>query len=195
MRTNIFSATVLMSFVSVFALSSCKERELSSDYLGASLSLTEPIDVCLVSDMENDTKPKAPALNKLALKYGVKTKVYKSDDVDRVPLFDATCLQSKNPVSCSSDKLSDFITDNIKYPRSEVHEGNEAYEIIQFVVDKNGRVANTKIVSTVNNDCKSCKQVAIDAFNKMGTWLPAKKNGVNVAVELSVPIKFEIRTS
>lgn len=196
MRAKNISALAMICLATIVTFFACKEKEFTGTYTATEMKAVETGNVALVSNAEAiPADKKVPAINKLARKYGVKTKVYTTEEVDRIPLFDATCLTKKNPNECSSDKLGDYLSDKIRYPQNDVAEGNEGYEIIHFVVDKNGRVANTKIVSTVNDDCEKCKQAALDIFNKMDKWVPARKNGENVAVEMSVPIRFEIRNS
>ena len=196
MRTKVISAMTIMCFVFVASFYSCKEKDTNADFTSTHIKSSTNENVSLVSDKDiaKETKTTKPTLNKLAKKYGIKTKVYTMDEVDRLPLFDAKCLDSKDPKECSSDKLSDYITSHIEYPRKDMSSGNEGYEIVQFVIEKNGRVANTKFVTTKNSECAECKEAVIEIFNTMGNWIPAQKNGVSVATELLVPVRFEIRS-
>lgn len=196
MRTRVISAMTALFFVMVMTLFSCKDQETNANnQISTQLKNAGNENVDLVSEKEVTAEPKTakPALNKLAKKYGIKSRVYTLDEVDRLPLFDVKCISAKDPKECSSDKLSDYITSNIEYPRREVSNGNEGYEIVQFVVDKTGKVADTKFVTTKITDCVSCKEAVIKLFNDMGTWVPAQRNGKDVATELLVPIRFEIK--
>lgn len=196
MRTSAISVMTALFFTMVMTLFSCKDKETNpADPISMEVKNTTNENVDLVSERDIANKPKTakPALNKLAKKYGIKSRVYTMDEVDRLPLFDAKCLTAKNPKDCSSDKLSDYITSNIDYPDRDVSNGNEGYEIVQFVIDKNGKVADTKFVTTKITDCASCKEAVVSLFNNMGSWVPAQRDGKNVATELLVPIRFEIK--
>lgn len=195
MRTRVSSAMSILVYIMFFVIVSCKDKESNPNDTVSQLKSNTNENVNLVSEKELAKEPKTakPALNKLAKKYGIKSRVYTMDEVDRLPLFDAKCITAKNPKECSSDKLSDYITSNIDYPDRDVSNGNEGYEIVQFVIDKNGKVADTKFVTTKVNDCAECKEAVIKIFNEMDYWVPAQRDGKNVATELLVPIRFEIK--
>ena len=132
---------------------------------------------------------------KLADKYEMNGKVYKASEVNRIAIYEPECLEEKNPMECSSYEIYDFMVKNITYPKDALNESLETVSIIQFVVDKNGRVSDTKFLNYNGTRCVSCEKAALQAFGKMHNWVPAQKDGRDVAVEMTLPVRFNIEES
>ncbi|HMS97951.1 MAG TPA: energy transducer TonB [Saprospiraceae bacterium] len=197
MKSTYFSNLVLLLFSATLPLFGCLDENkfhTTKPQAGEQI-YSKTVSVKADFDKEKNAEPAVIPLapiNKLALKYGTSTRVYRPNEVDRIPLFSSTCLQEENAAECSSEKLSKYIVSHINYSSKDVSRGNEGHELVHFVVDKDGSVMHTKIVSTLNKNCENCKQAVLELFDKMDKWVPGRKNGKNVAVELSVPIRFEI---
>ncbi len=59
---------------------------------------------------------------------------------------------------------------------------------VEFKVDENGNVSNSKIVESANN---KLDQEALKIVNEMGVWKPGLQRGKPIVVKMIVPVKFE----
>ncbi|MCB0648091.1 MAG: TonB family protein [Saprospiraceae bacterium] len=182
----------------------CKNENQSQADLPYSLddrtidSLNEVYAATISDDKVIQVEPKARLVSyndeaeQLAMKYQLKGEVYKASEVDRVAIYEPECLANKKPIACSSEKVYDFMTDEIRYPRTALNNRIETVSYIQFVIDKSGNISDTKFVSHRGERCEACEQEALKAFSKMHQWVPAQKGGKDVAVEMTLPVRFAI---
>lgn len=133
--------------------------------------LNEVYAASISDDKVIQVKPKAKFVSyrdeaeQLAMKYDLKGKVFKASEVDRVAIYEPECLADNKPISCSSEKVYDFMTDEIKYPRTALNNDIETVSYIQFVIDKSGNVSDTKFVSHRGERCEACE---LEALKKEG---------------------------
>lgn len=76
----------------------------------------------------------------------------------------------------------------VSYPESAKEAGIEGRVIVQFVVDENGDVTNTKVVRGVH---ESLDEAAVEAVKKQ-TFKPGKQRGEAVKVQMSLPVTFRL---
>ena len=88
--------------------------------------------------------------------------------------------------------LSQFITNQIKYPPKALDKGISGKVLIDFVVDTAGKVSN---ISCPNAD-KQHPDLIDEAIRVVkltnGQWTPASNNGKPVKAKMRLPIFFEI---
>lgn len=113
---------------------------------------------------------------------------YTQMDVDQQdPVFEIAENMPEFPGGQAA--LMQFISKNVVYP--EVARKNEIQGrvIVQFVVTKEGKVTNPKIVRSVdaNLDAEAIRVVGL-----MPTWKPGQQRGENVAVKFTVPVQFRL---
>jgi len=89
-------------------------------------------------------------------------------------------------------ELNRFLYANLKYPDEDKDMGIAGRVIAQFVIDKTGKVSNIKIVKSLSNNCD--KEV-IRVLNLMPKWIPARREGVPVAVFFMLPVQFKLKTT
>ena len=161
-------------------------------------SLKEVYTASFTDHKSSQVQPKARMVSykdeaqQLAMKYDLKGKVYKASEVDRVAIYEQECLAEKRPLNCLNENVFDFMTVEIRYPRTALTRGIETVFYIQFVIDKSGKVSNKKFVSHRGERCDACEREALKAIRKMHDWLPAQKSGKEVAVEMTLPVRFTI---
>ena len=61
--------------------------------------------------------------------------------------------------------------------------------IVEFTIEKNGKVSDFKVVRGL---CNSIKQVCYDLFKNMPDWSPGTQNAVPVRVAYTLPITFNL---
>jgi protein TonB len=82
-----------------------------------------------------------------------------------------------------------YMTENIKYPESAKKEGLQGTVYISFVVQKDGQIADAKVVRGIG---KACDEEALRVVNAMPKWKPGEQGGKTVRVQFNMPIKFTL---
>lgn len=82
-----------------------------------------------------------------------------------------------------------FLAKHIKYPKEAFNNGEEGRVIVQFVVNRNGRITEEKIVQGVS---PSLDAEALRVIKSMPKWKPGTQNGKAVRVLFTLPIAFKL---
>jgi TonB family protein len=88
------------------------------------------------------------------------------------------------------DALVQYVVSNVKYPEEAKKKGVTGKVFVQFIVDKNGKVKDAKVLRAVDPELDA---EALRVIATMPDWTPGlneKGNPVNVAVTL--PIQFSL---
>ncbi len=94
---------------------------------------------------------------------------------------------------CSEKKLLEFIYEYIEYPDIARETGLEGRAIVQFVVDKDGRVSNVKVVRDIGGGCGDEAVRVIKLMNEKGIkWTPGRQQGQAVRVQYILPVMFKL---
>ena len=83
-----------------------------------------------------------------------------------------------------------FLAKNIKYPIECLKQGIQGRVIVQFIVDKDGKVRKPKVVHGNHPDLN---QEALRVTRLLPKWKPGKVKGENVACRYTIPITFSFR--
>ncbi|MDX1939781.1 MAG: energy transducer TonB [Saprospiraceae bacterium] len=93
--------------------------------------------------------------------------------------------------ACADKKLFEFIHKNIKYPPIARENGIEGTAFVTFVVEKDGKVTDAKIVREPGGQLGQEALRVINLMNEQGLlWEPGKQRGRKVRVQFSMPVKF-----
>ena len=85
----------------------------------------------------------------------------------------------------------EFLYKNITYPAQAIESKQEGQVVIQFVVTKNGKIIDPKVVKSVS---PSLDAEAIRIINLMPDWTPGKqKNGQEVNSRFTLPVRFTLK--
>ncbi|MEQ8477048.1 energy transducer TonB [Fulvivirga sp.] len=82
-----------------------------------------------------------------------------------------------------------YFMKKMKYPFEARKNHEEGQVIVSFVVTQLGEIVNVQIVKGVS---KSIDTEAIRIISKMPKWNPAMVGGENVAVQISIPMDFNL---
>lgn len=91
--------------------------------------------------------------------------------------------------ACADKKMLEFIYTNIKYPKVARDASVEGMVVVSFVVTKEGKTVNPKIIKAIGG---GCDEEVLRIFGQMPTWVPGKQRGRNVNVEFKLPIRFKL---
>lgn len=86
-------------------------------------------------------------------------------------------------------KLKEFISSNVRYPRTAKENGIQGTVYIAFIVNENGGTENIRVLRGVD---PSLNQAAISAIEQMPKWTPGKQRGEFVKVNMTIPVKFSL---
>ncbi|WP_321515634.1 TonB family protein [Marinifilum fragile] len=89
-------------------------------------------------------------------------------------------------------EIQKFLARNTVYPKEAQEKGEQGSVFVSFLIDKEGKVSDTKIVRGV---APSLDKEAIRVVNLMPQWEPGKKDGKPVNVLYTVPINFKLGNS
>lgn len=110
--------------------------------------------------------------------------------LDTMPLFPG-CQQSAGSYedlrTCSSEKMYQQIFSTIKYPVDARRKGIQGQVIVQFTVTSEGKIQDPVIRRGLGG---GCDEEVIRVVNGMPDWIPARRDGKNVATIFTLPVKF-----
>ncbi|HNR21010.1 MAG TPA: energy transducer TonB [Bacteroidia bacterium] len=86
--------------------------------------------------------------------------------------------------------LLKYLQNNIKYPAMARENGIEGIVYATFVVDKDGKVKDAKIL---RGKGAGLDEEALRVVRTMPDWKPGKQNGRSVAVQYNLPINFKLQ--
>ena len=82
-----------------------------------------------------------------------------------------------------------FISENLKYPEEAKKNGVQGKVFIQFVVKKDGTIADVQCVRGIH---PLCDDEAVRVISNSPNWKPGQQDGKNVNVRFIVPITFSL---
>lgn len=85
--------------------------------------------------------------------------------------------------------LVKYLVENIKYPVMALENGIQGNVILQFTVDKEGRIDDIVIVRDIGG---GCGQEAVRVVSNMPRWIPGEQQGQKVSVRYTLPVRFQL---
>jgi len=175
------------------------QAELTSAELADQTELPPPAQVPAATEQPATPAPattpapvadKAIAENKIPM-MNVPTFGYYKLPENSTPLFSKPCLLTENPSECSSEKLKQWLIDQLKHNDSELKRGSYSVQYVTFEIDKKGKIFNVYLFGSDGNvDCPTCAEIAVQTVKEMPKWVPAMRNGEPVNSSLKLPIRF-----
>jgi protein TonB len=90
------------------------------------------------------------------------------------------------------DDLLRYMKNNIKYPDFEKEVGISGTVYVYFVINKQGKVEDARIVRGVKGG-KGLETEALRVIKSMPTWEPGMQNGQPAKVQFTYPVSFLLR--
>lgn len=88
-----------------------------------------------------------------------------------------------------AEALRKFILENINYPISERNKGHQGKVYLSFEIEKDGSIANIKVMKGIN---PVLDKEAIRVIEKMPKWTPGESDGRKAMIKVSLPIVFKL---
>ena len=106
---------------------------------------------------------------------------------EQEPVFEVAEVMPEFPGGPQA--LFEFIRDNLKYPQEAIDNQTEGRVILQFGVDKTGKVGNIQVKRSID---PALDRAAIDVVRALPAWKPGMQNGKQVNVRYTLPIVFKL---
>lgn len=101
------------------------------------------------------------------------------NDCDVKPMF----LNSQDP----RQFLQKWVYQYLRYPQSAVEEGVQGRVVVDFIIDKDGKVTDARIARSVD---PRLDEEALRVINASPKWRPGKVNGQRVRTSMTIPVEF-----
>lgn len=88
--------------------------------------------------------------------------------------------------------LFEYLSKNIKFPKSKENEDVKVRVVTSFTVEKDGSITDAKIVRSQG---EAFDNEALRVINGMPKWIPGTQNGKAVSVKYTLPITFSTTDS
>lgn len=100
----------------------------------------------------------------------------------------------QRPVFLNSADIRPFMEKwvyaNIRYPESAVRDGVQGRVMVDFIIDKDGKVTDVRVVRGVDPELDGEAVRVISASPK---WKPGRMNGQKVRTSVTVPVEFRLK--
>ena len=103
------------------------------------------------------------------------------NDCDQRPMF----LNSADPRSF----LEKWVYQYLKYPEKAMREGIQGRVMVDFVIEKDGKVTDVRVVKGVSPELDAEAVKVVSASPK---WKPGRKTGEKVRVSMTIPVEFRL---
>ena len=87
-------------------------------------------------------------------------------------------------------ELMAWLAKNLRYPVAAQEAGKQGRVICQFVITKEGKVADIKVMRSVSPEID---EEAVRVIKAMPTWTPGKQDGQAVNVRYTLPVTFKLQ--
>ena len=100
------------------------------------------------------------------------------DKVDEMPTYKG-----------GNDALMKFICNNMVYPKEAASSGTEGRVVVQFLIEKDGKVSARKVVKSVSPQLDA---EALRVSKLINNWTPGKIKGEAVRCHFTLPFVFKL---
>jgi TonB family protein len=88
------------------------------------------------------------------------------------------------------EEFSKFIADKLIYPEVAKNKNEEGDVIVQFTIDKDGKIINPVII---RKDKEYFNQEAIRVITLSPPWIPAQLDGKKIDIRITMPVRFRLK--
>jgi len=88
------------------------------------------------------------------------------------------------------EALIKYLSSHINYPPMAAENNIQGRVVVQFVVDKNGKVGEVKVVRSVDKDLD---REAVRVCKSLPKFVPGRQNGQPVSVWFALPVSFKLQ--
>lgn len=115
------------------------------------------------------------------------------DEVEEVSVSDDkvfSIVETDPEFPGGMEALYQYLASNLHYPQLARDNGITGKVYVTFVVEKDGRVTNPRILRDIGG---GCGDEAIRVVKSMPRWSPGKQRGKPVRVQFNLPVGFDLK--
>lgn len=86
--------------------------------------------------------------------------------------------------------MEKWVYPNLKYPEDAVRDGIQGRVMVDFVIEKDGRVTDVRVIRGVDPELDA---EAVRVVSNSPKWKPGRMNGQKVRTSVTVPVEFRLR--
>jgi protein TonB len=117
--------------------------------------------------------------------------------VEQMPRFPGCEDQggtNEQKYECATTKMLEYVYKNVKYPAIARENGIQGRVVVQFVVEKDGRITDAQVVRDIGAGCGEEALRVVNSMNQMSQkWTPGKQRGKPVRVQFTLPVSFKLQ--
>ena len=113
------------------------------------------------------------------------------NDPGQRPITDSTifvAVQQPPSFPGGMEKWLDYVKENLKYPEKDKTDGRKGKVFVTFIVEKDGTIANSKVVRGIGG---ACDIEAIRLVKNSPKWNPGMQNEKAVRVQYVAMVEFK----
>lgn len=88
------------------------------------------------------------------------------------------------------EAMATYMKKNTNYTEEAKKKKTEGVIYVGYVVEADGSISNVKVL---RGNGSELEKIAVKAIKNMPNWIPGKKDGKNVPVQLTMPVKFSLQ--
>jgi periplasmic protein TonB len=111
--------------------------------------------------------------------------------MDKNGVYNRTAIMPSFPGG--EKALDNFVQDHVQYPQDAADNNIESRVVVNFVVDKNGKIIEPTVIS--NKAGYGLDDEALRVVKEMPPWNPGKVKGKKVKTRMELPIDFKLEES
>ena len=100
----------------------------------------------------------------------------------------------QRPMFLNSAEITPFmekwVYPNLKYPEDAVRDGVQGRVMVDFIVDKDGKVTDVRVVRGIDPELD---EEAVRVISASPKWKPGRVNGQKVRISITVPVEFRLK--
>lgn len=160
-------------------------------------------DLVITDDPIPDDKYPTPVKNLIGVESGI-SNTEDTGDISMGVVDESRKGKGAMPIETKPDKpfivvgqmpifdgdIMTYLGSHVRYPDVAKQNGIEGRVIIEFVVNEDGAVSNTRVARGIGG---GCDEEALRVVSGMPKWKPGKHNGIAVKVYFNLAIKFELQ--
>ena len=118
------------------------------------------------------------------------------EDMPRFPGCENIGGTKAEKIDCATQKLMEYLYENLKYPPVARENGVEGTVVIRFVVNRDGMITDAEILRDIGGGCgHEALRVVNEMNSKVGPWIPGMQSGRTVRVMFTLPVRFRLKVN
>lgn len=113
-----------------------------------------------------------------------------ADDSDDDKVYEYNVVEKQPQYPGGNTALLGCIAKNLRYPKEASEQNLQGVAMTAFIIEKNGRVSDVKVINDVH---PLFKEEAIRVIKSLKKFKPGTVNGKPVRVGFYLPVKFNLQ--